>query len=296
MRVRLNRPCRVSGGRLGIRPLWKGESGADTSKHCKSQSTANPPRGGDAKPPVRRNPSSRIAGPPPTGVIVMRRLGPGFVLIALSAAALSGCGGGGDEGSTPASGTAQPPAPAPPPGSTNHAPTISGTPTAAVNASVPYTFTPTAADADGDTLAFSIQNKPAWAAFNTTTGRLSGTPAPADVGTYSNISITVSDGAQSAGLSAFAIAVTSVSNGRATLSWTAPTANTDGSTLSNLAGYRIRYGTSAASLTNTIVIDNASVTTYIVEDLSPATWYFAVTAINSQGAESTNSNVANKQI
>jgi len=155
---------------------------------------------------------------------------------------------------------------------------------------------PTAADADGDTLAFSIQNKPAWAAFNTTTGRLSGTPAPADVGTYSNISITVSDGAQSAGLSAFAIAVTSVSNGRATLSWTAPTANTDGSTLSNLAGYRIRYGTSAASLTNTIVIDNASVTTYIVEDLSPATWYFAVTAINSQGAESTNSNVANKQI
>jgi len=226
----------------------------------------------------------------------MRRLGPGFVLIALSAAALSGCGGGGDEGSTPASGTAQPPAPAPPPGSTNHAPTISGTPTAAVNASVPYTFTPTAADADGDTLAFSIQNKPAWAAFNTTTGRLSGTPAPADVGTYSNISITVSDGAQSAGLSAFAIAVTTVSNGRATLSWTAPTANTDGSTLSNLAGYRIRYGTSAASLTNTIVVDNASVTTYIVENLSPATWYFAVTAVNSQGAESTNSNVANKQI
>ena len=223
----------------------------------------------------------------------MSRLVPGFVLIALSAAALSGCGGG-DEGSDPASGTAQPPTP--PPGSSNHAPTISGTPTAAVNASVPYTFTPTAADADGDTLAFSIQNKPAWAAFNTTTGRLSGTPAAADVGTYSSIAITVSDGAQSTGLNAFAIAVTAVSNGRATLSWTAPTANTDGSTLSNLAGYRIRYGTSAASLTNTIVIDNASVTTFIVEDLSPATWYFAVTAVNSQGAESTNSNVANKQI
>jgi hypothetical protein len=90
--------------------------------------------------------------------------------------------------------------------------------------------------------------------------------------------------------------VTAVANGRATLSWTAPTENTDGSTLSNLAGYRIRYGTSASSLTSTIVIDNASVTTYIVEDLSPATWYFAVTAVNSQGAESTNSNVANKQI
>jgi putative Ig domain-containing protein len=225
----------------------------------------------------------------------MRRLVPGLMLIALCAAALSGCGGG-DEGSTPATGTAQPPAPTPPPGSTNHAPTISGTPTASVNASAPYTFTPTAADADGDTLAFTVQNKPAWAAFNTTTGRLSGTPAAADVGTYSNIAITVSDGKTSTALSAFAIAVTTVATGRATLSWTAPTENTDGSTLSNLAGYRIRYGTSASALTQTIVIDNASVTTFVVENLSPATWYFAVTAVNSQGAESGNSNVANKQI
>jgi hypothetical protein len=39
--------------------------------------------------------------------------------------------------------------------------------------------------------------------------------------------------------------VTAISNGRATLSWTAPTENTDGTTLANLAGYRIRYGTSA---------------------------------------------------
>ena len=224
----------------------------------------------------------------------MRRLVPGLMLIALCAAALSGCGGG-DEGSTPETGTAQPPA-APPPGSTNHAPTISGTPTASVNASSPYNFTPAAADADGDTLAFTIQNKPAWAAFNTTTGRLSGTPAAADVGTYSNISIAVSDGKTSTALTAFAIAVTTVANGRATLSWMAPTENTDGSTLSNLAGYRIRYGTSASALTQTIVIDNASVTTYVVENLSPATWYFAVTAVNSQGAESSNSNVANKQI
>jgi hypothetical protein len=227
----------------------------------------------------------------------MRRLSPGLMLIVLSAAVLSGCGGG-DEESTPASGTAQPPAPPapPPPSSTNHAPTISGTPTAAVNASVPYAFTPTAADADGDTLAFSIQNKPAWAAFNTTTGRLSGTPAAADVGTYSTIAIAVSDGKASTALSAFAIAVTAVANGSATLSWTAPTENTDGSTLSNLAGYRILYGTSPSSLTSTIVINNASVTTFVVDNLSPATWYFAVTAVNSQGAESSSSNVANKQI
>jgi hypothetical protein len=227
----------------------------------------------------------------------MRRFGPGLLLIVLSAAALSGCGGG-DEESAPASGTAQPgPAPTPiPPTPTNHAPTISGTAPAAINASSLYSFIPTAADADGDTLAFSIQNKPAWATFNTSTGRLSGTPGTASVGTYSNISISVSDGQQSTALNAFAIAVTAVSNGRATLSWTAPTENTDGSTISNLSGYRIRYGTSAGSLTSTIVINNASVTTYVVEDLAPATWYFAVTAVNSAGAESSYSNVANKQI
>jgi hypothetical protein len=220
----------------------------------------------------------------------MHRFVPGLVLIALSAVALTGCGGG-DE-STPASGTAQPP----PPGASNHAPTISGNAPAAVNASTAYNFVPTASDADGDTLAFSIDNKPAWAAFNTATGRLSGTPAAADVGSYSNIAISVSDGHESTALSAFAIAVTTVSNGRATLSWTAPTENTDGSTLGNLSGYRIRYGTSASALTSTIVIENASVTTYVVEDLAPATWYFAVTAVNTTGAESAYSNVANKQI
>jgi hypothetical protein len=221
----------------------------------------------------------------------MRRFAPGILLIALSAAALSGCGGG-DEESAPPSGTAQPP----PTGSTNRAPTISGTAPPSVNASSPYSFAPTAADADGDTLAFSVQNKPAWATFNTSTGRLSGTPAPADVGTYANITISVSDGKASSSLSAFAIAVVTVSNGRATLSWTAPTENEDGSTLSNLAGYRIVYGTSASALTNTIQITNPSVTTYVVENLAPATWYFAVTAVNSTGAESNYSNVANKQI
>ena len=230
----------------------------------------------------------------------MRRFNPGLLLIVLSAAALSGCGGG-DEESAPASGTAQPPAPTPaptppPPSAGNRAPTISGTATPGVNASSPYSFTPSAADADGDSLAFTIQNKPAWATFNTSTGKLSGTPGASDVGTYSSIAISVSDGTASTALSTFAIAITTISTGRATLSWMPPTENTDGSTLSNLAGYRIRYGTSAGSLTKTIAIDNASVTTYVVEDLAPATWYFAVTAVTSNGTESNNSNVANKQI
>ena len=205
-------------------------------------------------------------------------------MIALSAAALSGCGGGDDE-SAPASGTAQPP-PAPPPAPTNHAPTISGTAPAAVNAASPYSFVPTAADADGDTLAFSIQNKPAWAAFNTTTGRLSGTPAAADVGTYSNISISVSDGEASTALNAFAIAVTaSLERPRHAVVDRADREHGRQHAVEPRGlPHPLRHERSA--LTSTIVIDNASVTTFVVEDLAPATWYFAVTAVTSAGAES----------
>src|SRR5437879_11603895 len=94
------------------------------------------------------------------------------------------------------------PAPAPTP------PTISGSPATSVVAGQSYSFTPTTTDPSGKTLTFSISNKPSWASFSTSTGQLSGTPAAANVGTYSNLVISVSDGTSSAALPAFAIAVT----------------------------------------------------------------------------------------
>ncbi|MBE0365842.1 hypothetical protein PULV_b0521 [Pseudoalteromonas ulvae UL12] len=77
---------------------------------------------------------------------------------------------------------------------TNDAPTISGTPQTSVNEDMQYQFTPTAHDEDlSDTLTFSITNKPSWASFDTQTGRLSGTPSNDDVGTTTNIVISVKD-------------------------------------------------------------------------------------------------------
>lgn len=178
----------------------------------------------------------------------------------------------------------------------NRPPTISGTPVTSLNAGTAYNFQPTASDPDGNALTFSVQNKPAWAAFDASNGRLSGTPAAADVGTFANIVISVSDGTASAALPAFSIAVTQVANGSATLSWTPPTQNTDGSPLTDLAGYRIHYGTSAASLSRTVQIANPGIASHVVVDLSPATWYFAVKAYNSKGVESDLSNVASKTI
>jgi hypothetical protein len=182
--------------------------------------------------------------------------------------------------------------------STNAPPTISGSPSRSVTAGSAYAFTPTANDPNGNTLTFSITNKPSWAAFSTTTGRLSGTPSSSSVGTYSNITIKVSDGTSTVSLAAFSIAVNapSSSSGAATLSWTAPTRNTDGSALTNLSGYRIYYGTSSSALTKTISINSVGITTYMVSDLSPATYYFAISALNSSGAESARSAIASKAV
>ena len=178
----------------------------------------------------------------------------------------------------------------------NPPPTISGTPATSANAGTAYSFTPTAADPNGNPLTFSIQNPPSWASFNTQSGNLSGTPGSADAGTYSNIIISVSDGTSTASLAAFSIIVTQVANGSATVSWSAPTQNTDGSALTNLAGFNIYYGTSASNLNQSVQIANPGLTTYALGNLAPGTWYFAVNAYTTAGAESALSNIANKAI
>jgi hypothetical protein len=175
-------------------------------------------------------------------------------------------------------------------------PTISGNPPTSVNAGSAYSFTPSASDPSGKTLTFSIQNLPPWASFNSASGALTGTPTAASVGTYSNIVISVSDGTLSASLPAFSVSVNQVSNGTATLTWTPVTQNTNGTVLTDLVGYRVHYGTSAASLNTVVTLANPSLTTYLVSNLSSGTWYFGVTAYASDGTESSLSNVGTKTI
>ena len=89
----------------------------------------------------------------------------------------------------------------------NDVPVISGTPSGSVTVGQAYNFTPTASDPNGDTLSFSISGQPQWLNFDTTTGRLNGTPVAADVGTHGAITIIVSDGSSSSSLSPFSINV-----------------------------------------------------------------------------------------
>ena len=93
----------------------------------------------------------------------------------------------------------------------NRPPVISGSPATSIVEGQSYSFIPTASDPDGDPLTFSVSNRPPWAAFNTATGRLSGTPGAGAVGDYPNIQIRVSDGLLQASLAAFSIDVQAVS-------------------------------------------------------------------------------------
>ena len=171
---------------------------------------------------------------------------------------------------------------------------ISGTPTRTADTGAYYSFRPTVTAPSGAKLAYPIVNKPSWAAFSTTTGTLTGKPTT--VATYSGISIKVTDSKTSASLPTFSIAVAKPGTGTALLSWVKPAKNTDGTTLSNLAGFRVHYGNSLSALTKTITVGGANSTSASIEGLARGTWYFAVVAYTTAGIESALSAAAAKTI
>jgi hypothetical protein len=181
-------------------------------------------------------------------------------------------------------------------GTTNRTPTITGSPAKTVSVGSAYSFKPIGADADNDALTYSISNKPSWASFNSSNGTLSGTPSAGDAGTTTGIVISVTDGKATASLTSFSLAVVEAVTGSATLSWTPPTANTDGSQLTTLAGYRIYYGKSSSQLDQVVEISNPGISSYQVDGLTEGTWYFSVHSYTHAGTESTDSNLASKTI
>lgn len=243
----------------------------------------------------------------------------GLFALVMTGLVTAGCGGGGGGGGSTGSGTGTS---AGSNGATgNSAPTIAGTPATQAAVGSNYSLTPQANDDDGDALAFSIQNKPTWAEFNTATGALIGTPSAE--ATFANIVITVSDGKTSASLPAFSITVaaagsnagsggsdsgtgtggsseapTLVASGpNVALSWNVPTQTIDGETLQNLSGYRIHYGTNQNAMVNSIELPSAGANTYTVQNLKAGTtYYFAVRAVTSDGDESEISNVISRVI
>ncbi|MEF9427327.1 MAG: fibronectin type III domain-containing protein [Candidatus Mariimomonas ferrooxydans] len=74
------------------------------------------------------------------------------------------------------------------------------------------------------------------------------------------------------------------------LTWEAPTTNSDGTPLTDLAGYKIYYRTSSGSYGTPINVSDENATNYTVDSLSSGTWCFAVTAYDTSLNESDYSN------
>src|SRR3972149_2470938 len=83
--------------------------------------------------------------------------------------------------------------------------------------------------------------------------------------------------------------------GQAIMTWDPPTTNTDGTPLTDLAGYKIYYGTTSGNYTSNI--DAGNVTSYTLTNLTNnVTYYFAVTAYNTSANESDYSTEVSKTI
>jgi hypothetical protein len=174
---------------------------------------------------------------------------------------------------------------------------INGSPATTATVGHAYSFQPTVPGATGTALKFSITNTPAWAKFDATTGKLTGTPTSSQVGTYKGITISVLAGTKSAALPAFSIVVVDGnSQSNVTLSWQAPTQNADGTPLVDLKGYKVHYGAASKTYSDTIQVANAGITTYVVQNLEAGKYYFAVTAYNSAGQESSLSPEVSTQV
>ena len=74
--------------------------------------------------------------------------------------------------------------------------------------------------------------------------------------------------------------------GIAELTWTAPTLNEDGTPLTNLAGYKVRYGQAPGTLSQVRDIANPATTSVTIDGLTSGTWYFTVASYTNAGVES----------
>jgi trimeric autotransporter adhesin len=148
------------------------------------------------------------------------------------------------------------------------------------------------------TLTWSSTNATACTASGGWTGSLAtgGAKATGAVNATTTYTLSCTGTGGTATQSAIVAVTTSTSGGTATVTWVAPTINTDGTPVTNLSGYTIYYGTSQSDLTQSVVVSGAATLNYEVNGLASGTWYFAVAADASDGTQSAMSNVGSKTL
>jgi hypothetical protein len=100
-------------------------------------------------------------------------------------------------------------------------------------------------------------------------------------------------GAGSINMQAAALSQAAVSTN---LTWAPPALNSDGSALTDLAAFKVYWGTTLGTYSQSTKIASATARAYTVNGLTTGKWYFVVTALNSKGDESPYSNVWSKTI
>ncbi len=90
--------------------------------------------------------------------------------------------------------------------------------------------------------------------------------------------------------------MTASTNGTASLSWNAPTSNTDGTPVTALTGYHVYYGNTQGSMTQSVAVNGAATTSYEITGLTSGTWYFSVAADATDGTQSAPSDIGSKTI
>jgi hypothetical protein len=73
------------------------------------------------------------------------------------------------------------------------------------------------------------------------------------------------------------------------ISWVAPSENVDGTTLTDLSGYRIYFGTGSRSYSDVVEVMDPTATSHAL-DLTSGDYHIAMTALDSDGNESAYSN------
>jgi hypothetical protein len=121
----------------------------------------------------------------------------------------------------------------------------------------------------------------------------------ADSAATLRVTYTQTGGAGSINMQAAALSQATVSQpttGSAILTWKPPTLNSDGTPLTDLAAFKVYWGTTQGTYSQSTKISNAAARTHTVSGLSKGTWYFVVTALNAQGIESPYSNIWSKTV
>jgi hypothetical protein len=207
--------------------------------------------------------------------------------MSMALAALAACGGGGSGGGAVAGD----------PTSTSGVSLAIMQPTSAGQMETPDLSVTLAGTADSNTGIVSVE----WVNDRGGEGTASGTTSwstdnlPLEMGN-NKFTVTAKDSFGDSAARTIVVKRETNGTGSLTLSWQPPVTREDGTPLTNLAGYYIYYGRLSGIYDFEIRIDNPGVTTYVVENLDPGTWYLVLSSYDSDGVESEYSNEVSKEV